>query len=1076
MKKKVLFAVFLVWAAMSLSVHADFSAVWNDGGELEINTGENETGVVVTNRLNEILYINQGSGIFKTNIKNRSEIKINVGDAVSGNISGKILDKQTNFIYVSPTGDDQGGGTQFSPFLTLSAALQKAKDGDTVTIMGEISAQNIVCTKDVAISGGTLDISGNTAFSVSGKVTLGNICIKNGTGEKIVLADGAKIGKNVKFANDAVAECAGNVRIESGNFTDITVNDAVLHILGDAEVNSAVYTEDSSAVIFENCDLSGKIAQKKGKIFVLDGNGTAEMEKGKLRVLPEDGRVYSVNGADYQKEPYFVCENGLYNIKFEYNAKLCSFGISQSSGGYKVTVAAVNNNLNNDAATVQLMAAVYDKKGVLKKILRKESNEKNITMEETSAEITAEDTVKIFCWDSFEKIVPLAAACAGKTRELVNEKKEFFVSPEGDDENPGTVTHPFKTLKKAQSAARRAGAGTTVYFREGEYYFSTKCNFTSSDNGITYKAYDGEKAVFTTVKPILGSMFEEIPQEIKDKIKDDGAKRRVLRVKLDEHGFGQIPEPEDRTYANKAINPILFSDGKRMSLARYPDSGYINITSVTDSGVDKDKDGNVTQRRAFAFSAGGLSGKRDEWKNEDGFYIFGYFGAEWTDAFYKCSFSGDSSISALNKNTGYPVTKGDRFYCANILEELNAEGEWYFDRENNYIYIYPFADFNENSKIKYTVRNVSLDSFISIKGADNVVFDGIVFEGISANEYAIKISDYCENVIVRNCEFTNLVCKAVGINKSENCIIEGNYAHDTSRGVFVADGGDSETLSAGANIISNNKIERFAQEKTTYEPAIALYGVGNTASHNEISDSAHMAIGFYGQKCIMEYNEIYDVCNDTLDSGAIYAGLTFTAPGNVMRFNYIHDIKNNVKELTGTATTVVGIYFDERLSGEYVYSNVFKNIDRAVFIGSGRCNAAEGNVMIDCKQSVYIARYWSFTESLLDGLKVYENNTVWQREFPWLKTTAEDEPMDPKYNRVNNNALYNSAQPQIPESYRYLLDPTGNVVFESPDIFADFENGNYSVSAGSEIYSQIPGFGMIPFDEIGLLNKKGETR
>ena len=98
MKKKVLFAVFLVWAAMSLSVHADFSAVWNDGGELEINTGENETGVVVTNRLNEILYINQGSGIFKTNIKNRSEIKINVGDAVSGNISGKILDKQTNFI------------------------------------------------------------------------------------------------------------------------------------------------------------------------------------------------------------------------------------------------------------------------------------------------------------------------------------------------------------------------------------------------------------------------------------------------------------------------------------------------------------------------------------------------------------------------------------------------------------------------------------------------------------------------------------------------------------------------------------------------------------------------------------------------------------------------------------------------------------------------------------------------------------------------------------------------------------------------------------------------------------------
>ena len=132
--------------------------------------------------------------------------------------------------------------------------------------------------------------------------------------------------------------------------------------------------------------------------------------------------------------------------------------------------------------------------------------------------------------------------------------------------------------------------------------------------------------------------------------------------------------------------------------------------------------------------------------------------------------------------------------------------------------------------------------------------------------------------------------------------------------------------------------------------------------------------------------------------------------------------------------------------------------------------------MINCPQSVYIARYWTFSESLLDGLKVYENNALWKKEFPWIAETAEDEPKEPKYNRVNDNVLYNSAMPQIPEKYSYLLDPTGNVIFDSTDIFADYDNKDFSILAKSDIYKEIPGFGVIPFGEIGLTGEKGETR
>ena len=51
---------------------------------------------------------------------------------------------------------------------------------------------------------------------------------------------------------------------------------------------------------------------------------------------------------------------------------------------------------------------------------------------------------------------------------------EFFVSPQGSDENPGTAKAPFATFTRAQKAVRDARAaapaeGVTVTFRSGLY-------------------------------------------------------------------------------------------------------------------------------------------------------------------------------------------------------------------------------------------------------------------------------------------------------------------------------------------------------------------------------------------------------------------------------------------------------------------------------------------------------------------------------------------------------------------------------------------------------------------------------
>lgn len=77
----------------------------------------------------------------------------------------------------------------------------------------------------------------------------------------------------------------------------------------------------------------------------------------------------------------------------------------------------------------------------------------------------------------------------------------LFVSPNGNDNNPGTISAPFKSITKAQSVA---SPGTTVYLRGGTYrgfrIAGSDANYNFVHNitksGITYSAYPGETPVF----------------------------------------------------------------------------------------------------------------------------------------------------------------------------------------------------------------------------------------------------------------------------------------------------------------------------------------------------------------------------------------------------------------------------------------------------------------------------------------------------------------------------------------------------------------------------------------------------
>lgn len=70
---------------------------------------------------------------------------------------------------------------------------------------------------------------------------------------------------------------------------------------------------------------------------------------------------------------------------------------------------------------------------------------------------------------------------------------DFYVAPNGDDNNPGTFDQPFRTI---QHAVNRAQAGQTIVVRDGTYREQVRMRTSGAPNQpITLMAYPGERPI-----------------------------------------------------------------------------------------------------------------------------------------------------------------------------------------------------------------------------------------------------------------------------------------------------------------------------------------------------------------------------------------------------------------------------------------------------------------------------------------------------------------------------------------------------------------------------------------------------
>ncbi|MGA2623033.1 MAG: right-handed parallel beta-helix repeat-containing protein [Bacteroidota bacterium] len=523
--------------------------------------------------------------------------------------------------------------------------------------------------------------------------------------------------------------------------------------------------------------------------------------------------------------------------------------------------------------------------------------------------------------------------CSGQTVEL-------FVSPKGNDKDPGSIDRPFATVDRARQAVRdilkKGTAGDIVVnLRGGEFQIDEPLVFDEKDSPggsrtVTFRAYNDEKPLISGGRTITGW------RKIRGTVWSTD-----ITAQRDERGtFRQ-----------------LFRDGARLPRCRYPDGdGMLTIAEVSPDQKQ------ITLREQIPFLS--LKPKAE-------IIIL----QNWNIARILIDSLSEGKVFLQNE-AGWMghcccvAKQGMAVFFENSPEFLTEPGEWYLDESSRQLY-YAARD-GEDPNTKVFVAPF-VDKFLIVRGkpdvaVQNLRFNGIDFaytnfslpafgyRGLQAGFYGTSLvpaePEYCEPAAI---EFTD----------AENCFIDRcTIAHTGAAGVGFGRGTrkcrvtDSEIYDNGGNGINighrteavgsldedwprkneiptgNEIVNNYVHDcGATQFGAVGIFAAfcsSTTVSHNTVAHLPYtgISVGFRWnpqpssmERCTVEANDVFDVMKILADGGCIYTlGLQ---PGTIMKDNLLHDVHRSKYAFGGAPNNA--FFFDEGTTGLRVEGNISFN-------------------------------------------------------------------------------------------------------------------------------------------------------
>ncbi len=514
---------------------------------------------------------------------------------------------------------------------------------------------------------------------------------------------------------------------------------------------------------------------------------------------------------------------------------------------------------------------------------------------------------------------------------------DFYVAPNGSDNWSGTLAEPnqaktdgpFATIGRAKEAIRKLkltiykpkenaidsrfrgssykygkGKDIIVLIREGYYKLKNTLVFNSVDGGerietdlptgafeyhklkdyyVTYAAYPGEHPL------IFGG------------VEINGWKKERKGIWSTKPDVDKIDE--------------LFVNGKRMRLARYPNTGSL---SMAEQPVNPNW---------FKYNKGDIK----NWDTIESVNI--HMKVRWTSIDVGITRVDEKAqIVYLDTATNDMLFVPPKYYVENSEALLDTAGEYYFNRRRRILKVIPDQRIDDMNNALTAIPDIS--ELIKVEGTARKPVRNLRFLGLhfTLNAFGGKSAigfEYAKNCELLKNKLTNINGNAVSIGLGcYNNLISGNDISMVKKGIGIINSGSAhpakwEDINSD-NVISYNKIEQMQLQSGGIATKNALRSV---ISHNYVSGtySYGITVGSWPNveesidgNHLVEYNHISFTNQGRDDEGgmAVY-GLS---PGSIVRNNLIHDVT------PAETNENVGFFFQNMAKGWTIYDNIFYNL------------------------------------------------------------------------------------------------------------------------------------------------------
>lgn len=606
----------------------------------------------------------------------------------------------------------------------------------------------------------------------------------------------------------------------------------------------------------------------------------------------------------------------------------------------------------------------------------------------------------------------MLAGCGGN--RMADARASVYVSPQGDDANPGTAAaRPLRTPRAAverMRELRKAGkisGDAVVEFADGTYPLAEPVRLGADDSGTTWRAAHRGKAVFTGTTKLVWRKLADAKVEA---LLPATARGKVMVAEVP--GKGLLPSFMGGSHLYTPSNDIplaVFCGEDRLACARWPNGGFARTGAVQAETI---RIGQRAKKDAsFAFDRDKLA----QWTKEPFAWTFGLWGVEWADATYPLSRIdvGAGTVSLPPVVIPFGLRRAMPFYVLNAFTELDRPGEWVADRERRLLYLWPKEEGSGIGDQGLGIGEVVLcEGMIRAEGLKDFAFDGFVFEKTRKTAVTVKQG---ERVTVRASVFRHTCSWAVEIDGGRDCRVAGCDMYDLGEGGVRLAGGDCLALEPGGHVAENNHIHHYGRVFYNYRQGIAMYGIGNRAVHNLVHHSAHTGIYWSGTDNEIAYNVIHDTCEFNDDAGAIYVWhYSWLKRGGLIAHNVIH---YTGKKRFPNATE--GIYLDDYSSEVRVIGNLVNRASLGVHVGGGQSCEIAGNVLMNCGSALHLSTRMGWPDpkkgadskilrEVTDHLAICDTPS-WRTRFPGLGRLIDFAKTDPKnahqalWNTVTNN-------------------------------------------------------------------------